>query len=35
MLYKARSKAIKVYDDYSLMMSETKAEAKAIKGTGL
>ena len=33
MLYKARSKAIKFYDDYSLMMSEAKT--KATKGTGL
>ena len=32
MLYKARTKAIKFYDDYSLMMPETKA--KATKGTG-
>ena len=37
MLYKARNKAIKFYDDYSLMMSEAKAKAKAkaTKGTGL
>ena len=33
MLYKARSKAIKFYDDYSSMMSEAKT--KATKGTGL
>ena len=33
MLYKARNKAIKLYDDYSLMMSEAKT--KATKGTGL
>ena len=33
MLHKARNKAIKFYDDYSLMMSEAKA--KATKGTGL
>ena len=33
MLYKARNKAIEVYDDYSLMMS--KAKCKATKGTGL
>ena len=32
-LYKARSEAIKFYDDYSLMMSEAKT--KATKGTGL
>ena len=32
-LYKARSKAIKFYDDYFLMMSE--ARYKATKGTGL
>ena len=32
-LYKARSKAIKFYDDFSLMMSEVKT--KATKGTGL
>ena len=32
-LYKARSEAIKLYDDYSLMMSEAKTEAS--KGTGL
>ena len=28
MLYKARNKAIKVYDDYSLIASEAKNEAK-------
>ena len=33
MLYKARSKAVKFYDDYSLIMSEAKN--KATKGTGL
>ena len=33
MLHKARNKAIKFFDDYSLMMSEAKA--KATKGTGL
>ena len=32
-LYKARSKAIKFYDDYSLMMFEAKT--KAIRGTEL
>ena len=32
-LYKARSEAIKFYNDYSLMMSEAKT--KATKGTGL
>ena len=32
MLYKARNEAIKLYDDYSLMMSEAKA--KASKATG-
>ena len=32
-LYKARSEAIKFYDDYSLMMA--KAKTKATKGTGL
>ena len=35
MLYKARSKAINFYDDYSLMMSEANTKAKANKGTGL
>ena len=33
MLYKARNEAIKFYDDYSSMMSETKY--RATKGTGL
>ena len=33
MLYKARNKAIKFYDDYSSMMSEAKY--RATKGTGL
>ena len=33
MLYKARNKAIKFYDDYSLMMS--KAKTKVTKGTWL
>ena len=33
MLYKARNKAIKYYNDYSSMMSEAKY--KATKGTGL
>ena len=33
MLQKARSEAIKFYDDYSLTMSEAKT--KATKGTGL
>ena len=33
MLYKARTEAIKFYDDYSLMVSEAKI--KATKGTGL
>ena len=32
-LYKARNKATKFYDDYSLIMSETKI--KATKGKGL
>ena len=37
MLYKARNKAIKFYDDYSLLMSEAKSKAKQnkTKGTGL
>ena len=35
MLYKARTEAIVFYDDYSSMMSEAKAKAKATKGTGL
>ena len=34
MLYRARGEAIKFYD-YSFMMSEAKAKAKATKGTGL
>ena len=33
MLYKARNEAIKLYDDYSSMMSEVKL--KATKETGL
>ena len=33
MLYKVRNKAIKFYDDYSLMMSEAKY--RATKGRGL
>ena len=33
MLYKARNKAIRFYDDYSLIMSQ--AITKATKGTGL
>ena len=28
MLYKARSEAVKLYDDYSLMASEAKNKAK-------
>ena len=35
MLYKARNKAIKFFDDYSLMMFEAKTKARATKGTGL
>ena len=35
MLYKARNEAIKFYDDNSLIMSQAKTKAKAIKGTGL
>ena len=37
MLYKARNEAIKFYEDYSLMMSETKYKAKQneTKGVGL
>ena len=35
MLYKARNEAVKFYDEYSLMMSETKTKARATKGTGL
>ena len=36
MLYKARNKAIKYYDDYSSMMPEAKYKAKQneTKGTG-
>ena len=32
MLYKARNKAIKFYDDYSLIMSEAKTKARVTKG---
>ena len=36
MLYKARNKAIKFYDDYSLMVSEAKNKAKnKTSGKGL
>ena len=36
MLYKARNKGIKFYDDYSLMMSEAKYKAKKkTSGKGL
>ena len=37
MLYKARNEAIKLYDDYSLLMSESKSKAKQneTEGTGL
>ena len=35
MLYKARNRAIKFYDDFFSMMSEEKAKAKATKGTEL
>ena len=35
MLYKARSKAIKFYDDSSSMISEAKTKTKATKGTGI
>ena len=37
MLYKARNETIKLYDDYSLMMSEAKSKAKQneTKGKGL
>ena len=37
MLYKARTEAIKFYDDYSSMMSEAKYKAKQneTKGAGL
>ena len=34
MLYKARNEAIRFYDDYSSMMSETKTKAGATKRTG-
>ena len=32
MLYKARNKAIKFYDDYCLIMSEAKTKARVTKG---
>ena len=35
MLYKARSEAIRFYDDYSSMLSEAKTKAKTTKRTGL
>ena len=37
MLYKARNEAIKLYDNYSLIMSQAKTKAKQnkTKGTGL
>ena len=35
MLYKARNEAIKFYDGYSSMISETKTKARATKGTEL
>ena len=36
MLYKSRNEAIKFYDNYSLMVSESKTKAaKEIKGKGL
>ena len=37
MLYKPRNEAIKIYDDYSLMMSKAKTKSKQneTKGTGL
>ena len=35
MLYKARNESIKLYDNYSSMMSEGKAKAKATKGIRL
>ena len=36
MLYKARSEAIKFYDDYSLIVSEAKNKAKnKTRGKGL
>ena len=33
MFYKGRNEAIKFYDDYSLTMSEAKAEATKATGT--
>ena len=33
--YKTKSESIQFYDDYSLMVSEVKAKAKATKGIGL
>ena len=35
MLYKAKTKAIKFYDGYSLIISEATAKVKATKGRGL
>ena len=35
MHYKTKSESIKFYDDYSLMVSEVKAKAKATKRIGL
>ena len=35
MLYNARDKAIKSYDNYSSMMSEAKIKSKATKETGI
>ena len=35
MLYKARSEAIKFFDDYSSGMPEAKTKARATRGTGL
>ena len=35
MLYKARNKAIKFFDDYSSMMSEAKTKVKKTSGKGL
>ena len=35
MLYKARNDASKFYDDYSLMMFETKTKGRETKGTEL
>ena len=32
---KQKNKALKFYDDYSLMMSEAIAKVKSTKGTGL